>query len=166
MSESFNENVYEVIAKCKAGEHTLRDFAVIIVELRRFRKELNIRNQKAIMEVLYNILLEQSEIDPKIKKKWAENNANYFSGNMVPGSDNESKCFSEKYKKIFLSREFDLSTIVKLIRDIIDNYETVANDYNLRIPEVVFRDDIVPRDKKKFKSIGNEIADALAMSLV
>lgn len=93
----------------------------------------------------------------KTTRDWTHYQGAYFSNNMKK----DKNTFYPHYKKLFLSEKFDLNDIVDLLNDIINDFNGSRNDYYLRIPEVILRDD-VKIDASNLKTLSDDIGKIIS----
>ena len=86
-------------------------------------------------------------------------------GNLQPSENGVKGKFSSKYRDILNRDSFDLSIIILMFRDLLDNYDNLADAFNLRDIEVTMRDDVIPIDQKAFIACGQKLAQDLINAL-
>lgn len=158
--------LFDLKKKCVSCELCPNDLGCLIEAVRMNKKDIDDKSAIELLSIAYDVLSNEVELNVKIKK-WCDQNGDYFAGNIIANANNCSRKFSEKYCEIFKSKRFKLSTITLMIKDIIDNYTDLVNDYCLRNPEVVLRDDVKWIDPKKIQRIcstASEKIDRVLMS--
>lgn len=88
--------------------------------------------------------------------EWADKYGDYFGGNMVK----DKNSFYPRYEKLYKSKKFGLNDIVDFLNDIINDFNGSRNDFYLRIPEVVLRDDVTI-DKSKLITLGKDVSNII-----
>lgn len=165
MHDKFKDILLELYKKCENGEQTPYDFGQLICSIRTFKNCISTSEATSLLNVAYDILLNHVKLKAKTNK-WSSQNSNYFAGNMVPYESEITQKFTRKYSDIFKSANFDLTAIILELRDIIDNYDELKNDFYLRNPEVTLRDDVEVINKKEFSAKGKEYAFAISKVLI
>lgn len=118
-------------------------------ELVRFmRQEIMRIDQDFANEILEIVIIALNNAtlkEPQVE--WANKNGDYFAGNVVAAPND----LFMKYYNTFTSKNFSLSDIAKFVNDINSDFYNSKNDFYLRIPEVILRDDvtIIPSELSK-----------------
>lgn len=144
----------DIYRKCLDNNQTLTDISDIVSLVRYNISELSEKTSVALLKIPQTVL--RTEVVLKeVQKVWAQRNSDYFSGNMVNIIDeNFDRVFVERYRKIFNQGDFALCDIYEFISIIVENFNLLSNDFFLRIPEVVLRDDVTIKPNSRFKQSG------------
>lgn len=139
-----------IYSNLKKEIHTLQDISQIITITRHNSKNISLESKKLLLSIPQCVLATQVElIHPE--KKWANARSIYFAGNYGPG----------EMRSIFKSKNFDLSTIIDCMNDIMTSKTGLESDFLLRNPEVTLRDDVKILSYRNFVESGPIYAEIM-----
>ena len=166
MNSEFIKTIGSVVEKCKSGTCTFTDLSEVVRIIRENIHHVDKKTQAALLEPVYEVLLVHAKLSPNFMKDWNKSNNEYLAGNLNPTpNDTALAKFSKKYRDILSRDGFELSIIILMFRDLLDNYEELANDFNIRDIEVTLRDDLIPIDPKAFIACEQGLAEKLTNAL-
>ena len=165
MSTELEQTVKSIADKCQSGNFTFNDLSEIVTSIQFNLNHINKKVQIALLEPLYKMLLNHGKLSPNFKKKKKKDDNSYLMGNLQPSENGVKGKFSSKYRDILNRDSFDLSIIILMFRDLLDNYDNLADAFNLRDIEVTMRDDVIPIDQKAFIACGQKLAQDLINAL-
>lgn len=135
-----------IYSKFNNEEHSPSDIGQLINILRDNKKFISDESKKLLLQIPLCVL--ESQVELKNEADWAEQNGHYFAGNYA----------QEPFHSCFESGNFDLSTMVDCLNDIITDTSKLNSDFHLRNPETTLQHDVIIKNYSNFKESGKLFA--------
>lgn len=154
--------IVHIYDRCKSNTHNINDISELVSFVRMARNDLSDDTAISLLKIASEVLSNHVILNMPLTR-WRNNNSEYFAGNMVSSSYDAliKQEFANEYQRKFSSKCFGLDDIGEYLVRIIENYTVLKNDFYLRNPEVILRDDVKITNQSIFIEKGAMFAEII-----